>query len=148
MPISCCVVDTNILLRITRRMDPQHSVVARAVTMLAGQGTTLCYTHQNISELWNVMTRPVASNGFGLTVAEADREVRTIEAGMTLLADSALVYEHWRRLVVQYGISGVRVHDARLAAAMYVHGVPHILTFNVTDFTRFAGLIPLDPSTL
>jgi hypothetical protein len=34
-------------------------------------------------------------------------------------------------------VLGVQVHDARLAAAMYVHHVSHILTLNVADFNRF-----------
>jgi hypothetical protein len=94
------------------------------------------------------MTRPVTRNGFGLTVAEAEREVRAIEAGMNLLTDSAPVYREWRRIVLQYGVSGVHVHDARLAAAMYVHGTGHILTLNVTDFSRFSGLTAIHPNTV
>ena len=50
---------------------------------------------------------------------------------MTLLPDNAAVYAQWRKIIVQYGVSGVQVHDARLAAAMYIHGVTHILTLNV-----------------
>jgi predicted nucleic acid-binding protein len=57
MAIASCLVDTNILLRITRRSDPHHQVVDRALAQLAGQGTALHYTHQNIAELWNTMTR-------------------------------------------------------------------------------------------
>ena len=79
MAIASCLVDTNILLRITRRSDPQHKVVDTALARLAGQGSTLHYTHQNIAELWNAMTRPVARNGLGLTAAEAERQVRAIE---------------------------------------------------------------------
>ncbi len=29
------------------------------------------------------------------------------------------------------------VHDARLTAAMLVHGLTHILTFNISDFARY-----------
>ena len=94
------------------------------------------------------MTQPVVRNGFGLTVTEAEREVRVIEAGMTFMPDSEAVYREWRRIVVQYGISGVQVHDARLAASMYVHGLKHILTLNVTDFSRFSGLAALHPTSL
>jgi len=94
------------------------------------------------------MTRPVTRNGFGLTVDEAEREVQAIEAGMSLLPDSEAVYREWRRIIVQYTVSGVQVHDARLAAAMYVHGVNHILTFNMTDFNRFDGLTALHPGSL
>ena len=49
------------------------------------------------------------------------------------------------KIVVQYGVSGVQVHDARLAAAMYAHGIREILTLNGSDFTRFAGITAIDP---
>ena len=147
MAIASCLVDTNILLRISRRADPQHKLVDSALARLAGQGTTLYFTPQNIAELWNSMTRPAVRNGLGLSVTDADLVVKTIESGMSLLPDNEAVYSEWRRIVVQYNVSGVQVHDARLAAAMYVHHVDHILTLNVTDFSRFAGLTALHPNT-
>jgi hypothetical protein len=49
--------------------------------------------------------------------------------------------------VVQHGVLGVQVHDARLAAAMYVHRVNHILTLNASDFSRYTGLSALHPNT-
>lgn len=82
MTITSCLVDTNILLRMTRRSDPQHKLVDAALVQLAGQSTILHYTHQNIAELWNAMTRPLDRNGLGLTAADAEREVRAIETGM------------------------------------------------------------------
>jgi len=148
MAISSCLVDTNVLLRLTRRSDPQHKMVDTALARLAEQATALYFTHQNIAELWNAMTRPVVRNGLGLTVAEAEHEVRGIEAGMSLLADNEAVYREWRRIVVQYEVSGVQVHDARLAATMYAHGVRHILTLNVEDFRRFPGLTSVHPDNL
>lgn len=148
MAIASCLIDTNILLRITRRSDPHHKAVDSALAKLAGQGTTLYFTHQNITELWNAMTRPVNRNGLGLSSVEAEREVRAIEAGMSLLPDSEAVYRQWRRIVVQLSVTGVQVHDARLAAAMLVHGVGHILTFNVSDFARFDGITALHPESV
>ena len=94
------------------------------------------------------MTRPLSRNGLGLTIAEAERQVRAIEAGMTLLPDSEAGYREWRKIVVQHGVLGVQAHDARLAAAMLVHGVSHILTLNATDFKRFGGLTALHPSSI
>lgn len=146
--LSSCLVDTNVLLRWARTQDPQHAAVARALETLAGQNTRLCYTQQNIAELWNTMTRPAERNGFGLSVIEADREVRLIETEMLLLTDSRQVYTEWRRLIVQHAICGVQVHDARLAAVMYVHGVSHILTLNTSDFARFDGITALHPSAV
>jgi len=84
------LVDSNILLRIARRDDPDHAIVDAALARLAEGGAILYYTHQNIAEFWNVATRPVDRNGFGLTVADAERGTRVIERGMVLLADSDL----------------------------------------------------------
>jgi hypothetical protein len=120
----------------------------RSARSVAGQGTILYYTHQNIAELWNAMTRPLDRNGFGLTVADAEREVQAIEAGMIFLPDNEATYREWRRIVVQYSVFGVQVHDARLAAIMYVHRVNHILTVNVSDFSRFNGLTAVHPNSV
>ncbi len=148
MAIASCLVDTNILLRMTRRSDPQHQIVDAALAQLAGQGTVFHYAHQNIAELWNAMTRPRNRNGFGLTVADAEREVQVIEAGMIFLPDNDAVYREWRRIVVQHSVLGIQVHDARIAAVMYVHRVKHILTLNVADFERFSGLTAIHPSVI
>jgi|ERR1700722_2624155 len=145
MAIDSCLVDTNILLRISRRPDPQNELIDVALAKLASERTILCFTHQNIAELWNAMTRPVARNGFGLTVEEAGREVRAIESGMRLLADSEAVYREWRMIIEQHTVSGVQVHDARLVAAMRVHGVSYLLTLNVEDFRRYREIVAIHP---
>ena len=94
------------------------------------------------------MTHPIDRNGFGLSPTEAKREVLAIEAGMILLPDNEAVYREWRRIVLQYEVLGVQVHDARLAAAMHVRHVTHILTLNVMDFERFSGLTAPHPNTI
>ncbi|MCG6133823.1 MAG: hypothetical protein MET45_04030 [Nostoc sp. LLA-1] len=43
----------------------------------------------------------------------------------------------------------VNVHDARLVAVMCVHGLTHILTFNISDFTRYSNeIIAVHPTSL
>jgi hypothetical protein len=42
--------------------------------------------------------------------------------------------------VVQYRVSGKPAHDARLVAAMKVHGLTSILTFDSTGFSRYTAL--------
>ena len=71
---------------------------------------------------------------------------RKVERINPNVPDSEAVYREWRRIVVRHNVMGVQVHDARLAAAMYVHGVAHILTLNVADFSRFIGLTAVHPS--
>lgn len=148
MPAPAYLLDTNILLRISRRDDPDHAIVDAVLGKLAAAGSVLHYTHQTIAEFWNVATRPADRRGFGLTPAEAEREVKVIEAGMVLLPDSEAVYREWRRLVVVHSVSGVQVHDARLIAAMNVHGITNLLTLNIADFKRFSGVAAIHPGSL
>ena len=44
----------------------------------------------------------------------------------------------------------VRWSDAHLAAVMRIYGIHHILTFNTTDFARYApeGIIAVNPGTV
>ncbi len=148
MAISSYLVDTNVLLRLALRDNSDHGVVQSAVAKLQGANAALFFTHQNISEFWNVATRSEEQNGFGLSVAEVEREVQSIERGLTLLPDSEALYHEWRRVVVDYQVRGLQVHDARLAAAMLVHGIPHILTLNVEDFRRYRGITAVHPGSL
>jgi|SRR5215469_1672810 len=141
-----CLLDSNILLRISKKDDPQHPVIGRALKTLVGQGMRLCYTSQTLAEFWNASTRPLEKNGFGLSVAETDHLARVIERDFEFLPDSRETHERWRALLVAHNVQGVQVHDARLAASMYVHGVGQLLTINVRDFKRFAGLRVMHPA--
>jgi predicted nucleic acid-binding protein len=67
---------------------------------------------------------------------------------LRLLPDSLAVHQQWRKLIVTHHVRGVQVHDARLVAAMDVHDVRRILTFNEADFLRFSGIEVLHPRRL
>jgi predicted nucleic acid-binding protein len=143
---SLYLADTNILIRLTKRDHPEYPLVRDAVYSLRAKGIALGYTLQNMAEFWNASTRPRERNGFGLTLEETESNAQEIERIFTFLPDSELVYREWRRIVVQHRVSGVQVHDARLAAAMYAHSITHILTFNGSDFNRFSGLTAMHPN--
>lgn len=142
------LADTNILLRLAEPHDPDYTIVRDAVDTLVGRGEELCYTAQNLVEFWNVCTRPITHNGFGLSSAEADERAKIIEAEFRFLPDSERVHVEWRRLVTQYAVAGVQVHDARLVACMLVHGVSNILTLNEKDFARYSGISVVHPRAL
>lgn len=142
------LIDTNVLLRLSKQDDPNHGMVQAAIDALTKRGTQLCYTAQNISEFWNVCTRPASHNGFGLSIRETDTRVQAIERVMVLLPDNEQIYRVWRQLVVRNSVSGVQVHDARLAAAMLVHDLTHILTLNQPDFARYTSLEVVHPQAV
>lgn len=51
-----------------------------------------------------------------------------------------------RDLVASNDVRGKTAHDARLVAAMKRHGLIHRVSFNKSDFTRFAGINVFTPA--
>ena len=141
------LLDTNILLRIMQPHAPQAAIAKRALDTLRNRNEALHITSQNIVEFWAVATRPPGENGLGLTVEQAIQEVIVLKRQFSLLPEKPLLSE-WERPVATHRVSGKNSHDARIVAAMIVHGVGGILTFNVQDFTRYPGIFVLDPRTV
>jgi len=96
------LADTNILLRFADRTHSIHLTVRAAVRKLRTSGHSARATPQNFVEFWNVATRPIERNGFGLVPATADRLLRLVEQLFPLLPDSPAVYTEWHRLVVSF----------------------------------------------
>lgn len=143
------LIDTNVLLRSADPNHPMHQDTTNAISGLRNQEETLCIVPQNLIEFWNVYTRPANKNGLGHTTKEAGAEITRLKALFEVMADTPNIYQQWERLVVQYQVKGVNVHDARLTAAMLVHGITHILTFNTEDFQRYAEEItPVHPTAV
>ena len=75
----------------------------------------------------------------GLPPADAESLAATFEARFPLLPETPDIYPAWKVLVQALGVIGKQVHDARLVAVCHVHGVTHLLTFNVAHFARLAA---------
>jgi predicted nucleic acid-binding protein len=143
------LVDTGVLLRVLHRDDPQYLSIRDAIRKLNLRGDTLVTSLQNIGEFWNVCTRPSsARGGYGLSLAVARKRLQLIEELFPLLIDTEGSYFYWKKLVFAYNIQGVQSHDARLVALMQSHAVNTILTFNVTDFECYEGIIALLPQSI
>src|SRR5579884_1088524 len=142
------LIDTNLLARIAEPAHPHHPIAARAVGALAGRGDTLHVVPQNFYELWVVATRPVANNGLGMSSQQAEAEIQRLRQVLDLLTDIPAIFDEWQRLVVQYDCKGKVAHDARLVAAMNVHGIRDIVTFNGSDFVRYPNIRVIDPATV
>jgi predicted nucleic acid-binding protein len=123
-----------------------HQIIHAALDALKRQGIEFHFSIQNIAEFWNVCTRPMERNGYGLTIAETNFLLEFIESTMTFLPDNEQVYVIWRRLVLSNGVRGVQVHDARLVAIMQAHGLTRILTLNQPDFQRYSEIQAVHPS--
>jgi predicted nucleic acid-binding protein len=128
------LIDTNILVRTLQPHHPLYSIADRAIRQLPRQGRELHIVPQNLIELWAVVTRPVAYNGLGLTTVAALAELERLKNIFLLLPETPAIFPAWEALVGRYQVSGKPTHDARLVAAMQVHGLTSILTFNPLRF--------------
>jgi predicted nucleic acid-binding protein len=141
-------LDTNILARIAQVGHAQHVVATDAVKALVLRGDTPCVLPQVLYEFWVVATRPAAANGLGLSVTEAGTELSRIKSLFPLLPDTPDIYPEWEHLVTAHQVTGKNAHDARIVAAMSVHGLTHLLTFNPGDFGRYPGITALEPASV
>lgn len=139
------LIDTNILLRLVEILSSQHPEAKNAIDKLLAQGNTLYLLLQNVSEFWNVCTRPLDKNGFGFSIEQADAELSKIEQVFDILPDTEEVYKNWRKLVVDYSVTGVKVHDAKIVAAMKAHNIENLLSFNAKDFKRYTEIKSFEP---
>jgi predicted nucleic acid-binding protein len=146
------LIDTSVLGRLANRADAAHAVAQAAVAELHRRGEVLHVTAQNLIEFRNFATRPAAANGLGLNPAASAGVAAVFESSFPLLDETPAVYPAWRALADTLGVVGKQVHDARLVAVCHVHGVTHLLTFNVGHFGRLATLAPgvvvLDPASV
>jgi len=140
------LIDTNTLLRTLQPSHPQRETARVAIKALTARGGELHIVPQNLFELWVVATRPASQNGLGLSTTEAAAELMRLKSMFPLLPDSPAIYPVWESLVIQYRVAGKPAHDARLVAAMLVHGLTTILTFDRTGFSRYAGVEALHPA--
>src|ERR1039457_2570394 len=114
------LLDSNILIRWVQHGDPGSPVVVTALDRLMLSDADLCYTTQNLGEFWNALTRPANRNGYGLSPVEAARGAVSVVSRRRLLPPRVAVYQQWRRLLVDFRVSVVQVHDARLVAVMLI----------------------------
>jgi predicted nucleic acid-binding protein len=140
------LVDTNVLLRAAEPTHVHHARAVTAIRSLRIAGDALCLVPQVHYEFWVVATRPVVSNGLGMTADEAEQSLAQFRPPLYRFhRDERAIYDAWRELVFTHSVIGKQGHDARLVAAMQRHGITHLLTFNVSDFTRFGEISVIEP---
>jgi predicted nucleic acid-binding protein len=140
------LIDSNVLIISVQHGHPAREECVGAFEALVSMGETACVFLQNIAEFWNVCTRPAEKNGLGLHGAEAEKRLADLDRILTFLPDTPDVYPEWRRLIRQHEVRGVQVHDARLVAGMKAHRIDRIVTYNLRDFKRYAGIHAIHPA--
>ncbi len=77
---------------------------------------------------------------------QAARYVDRFQTLVRLVPETPEIFPAWRKLVLDHEVSGIRVHDARIVAAMSVHGVNKLLSFDLDDFKRYTIIAVVHPA--
>jgi predicted nucleic acid-binding protein len=143
-----CLIDMGILLRAFDASSDEYRPIRQAVRVLWTRQERLVVTLQNLAEFWNVSTRPVDKNGYGLSVERAGKRLAMIERICEVVTEDNHSYRIWKDLLMAHSVTGVAVHDARLVSVMLCHGLSTVVTFNERDFRRFNGIAVVTPEKL
>lgn len=136
-------LDTNVLIYASRPAASQHELARARMDALDQAGNPLWVSPQILREYLAVVTRPQAALP-ALPAAAALRDIREFEARFEVARETPPVFAGLLALLGTVPIGGRQVHDANLVATMLEAGVRRLLTFNIRDFRRFAGLIDLE----
>lgn len=142
------LVDTNVLLRSVQKSHPMQLDASRSINLLLRRGEAVSVIPQNLIEFWAVATRPETSNGLGWSVDATAKLIAAFKTAFALSPDTDSIFHQWEHLVERHSVSGKQVYDARLVAAMLVHNLTHLLTFNDGDFKRFTEITVVNPQSI
>jgi len=77
-------------------------------------------------------------------MAAAIADVRRFQSSFEIADEGPANLERLLELLAAHPGAGKQVHDTNLVAAMLVHGIRRLMTFNSSDFQRFAGTIEIE----
>lgn len=140
-PASLVVVDTNVLLAATDRSRDSHRA---ATAFLNEDERPLAISPQVVREYLAVTTRPVDTNGLGMSGEDAVANVQQFLDDMELLVEGPTTTRPLLDLVGQGSAVGKQVHDVNVVAVALAHRATAIVTDNTRHFARFAHLIPVE----
>lgn len=143
-----CLIDTGVLLRAFDTFSAEYRPIRQAPRVLWGRQERLVVTLQNLAEFWNVSTRPIGKNGYGLATERVNKRLAIIERICDVVTEDGRSHLIWKGLLTTYSISGVAVHDARIVSVMLCHGISTVVTLNLRDFRRYNVISAITPDTI
>jgi predicted nucleic acid-binding protein len=142
MAVDPTFVDTNILVNANVATAPFHAVALQALESRARSGVPLWISRQILREYLATLSRPqsfTSPQPASVLVAQ----IRSFEIQFQVAEDGPAVTTALLQLIAQTPVGGRQIHDANIVATMQVHAIRNLLTFNVSDFKRFASIITI-----
>jgi uncharacterized protein len=138
-------VDTNILIYAHRRASPFYEVASKRLIDLSQGAAAWGIPWPCVHEFLNVVTHPrVFKPPTPLERALDQIDIWRESPSLALLTESPTHWATLRGLLLEGGIVGPRVHDARIMALCLQYGVREFWSLD-RDFSRFPGVKVVNP---
>lgn len=135
-------IDTNALIYARVAETLNYDAVRMIFERARQDAEPLRISRQIVREYLSVMTRPQpwkVQLSRDAVIEDANRLLRDFE----ILEDGPVVTEILIALCREFEGGGKQIHDANIVATMLAHGERRLLTFNISDFRRYADRIEL-----
>lgn len=142
--VSNIFLDTNVLVNASVANALEHKAAVRAILNYTRSGLDMWISRQVLREYLATLTRGQLFGG-PAPVSQLTLEVKQFEQRFRVAEDNADVTARLLNLLAQVPTGGKHIHDANMVATMLTYGITHLLTHNVTDFTRFSQYITVLP---
>ena len=138
-------LDTNLLLTATDKSRTGYEDARKVLSLSIRSGVHMCISSQVIREYMVVAARSVELNGLGLNPADAIRNIESFMHRCVILEEIELSITKLLYLVQSYSLKGKKIHDANIAAVMYVHNVSMLISIDASGFSLFPGIEVMTP---
>lgn len=133
-------LDTNLLVCAVRPESPRYFHARGVLRRLEDADAEVWISRQVLREFLTVLSRPQPPLP-AMEQAALLAAAREYERAFCFAEDQDLVTQQLFLLLEQIPTGGKQIHDANIVATMLAYGIPKLLTYNIEDFRRFAGLI-------
>jgi toxin-antitoxin system PIN domain toxin len=138
-------VDSNLLVYAHREDSPWHNAAYARIVELAEGPAAWAIPWPCVHEFLSIVTHPrIYTPPTPLEKAIDQVEAWLESPNLVLLSESEDYWPQLRSLLQTGRVSGLQVHDARVAALCLQHGVSELWTID-RDFSRFPGLTIRNP---
>lgn len=138
-------VDTNLLVYAHREDAEFHAEALGAIVNLAESGDRWAIPWPCFHEFVAITTHPRIFRPPSPASVALDALGAWLESpGCEMLGEEPGYFDVFRRLVLKGRTAGPVIHDARVAAICYHHGVQALWTAD-RDFSRFGALKTVNP---
>jgi uncharacterized protein len=138
-------VDTNVLVYAHREDSGFHEAASARIAELAEGTATWAIPWPCLHEFLNVVTHPrIYTVPTPLPRALEQVDIWLESPTLVLLAETVAHWPALRAMLLAGRVTGLRVHDGRVAALCRQHGVRELWTAD-RDFSRFGAVPTVNP---